>query len=222
MAKPAKAKAKAEREADPGAETGKPFLKRRVGLLAVVIVLLAVGFTGWQYYRQATEEPEARAPAIGGPFSLVDQDGRAVTEADFKGRFMLVYFGYTFCPDVCPTQLTRIGNALDMLGEAADKVTPVFITVDPERDRPEHLKEYLTFFHPRTVGLTGTPEQITAAAKAYKVYYKKAETEGGDPGDYLMDHTSVTYLMGPDGGFVTHFSHDVDAEAMAARLREIL
>ncbi|MFQ5763534.1 MAG: SCO family protein [Rhodospirillales bacterium] len=220
MAKPAKPKA--DREADPSVETGKPFLQRRVGLLAVVVVLFAVAFAGWQYYRQAAEKPQAQAPAIGGPFSLVDQEGRPVTDAYFKGRFMLVYFGYTFCPDICPTQLTEMGNALDLLGPVADKVTPVFITVDPERDRPEHLKEYLTFFHPRMVGLTGTPEQIKAAAKAYKVYYKKSESEGEDPDDYLMDHTSVTYLMGPDGAFIAHFSHDTGTEAMAARLREFL
>lgn len=220
MAKPAKAKA--DRGADSSGETAKPFLQRRVGLLAVVIVLLGVAFAGWQYYRQATEKPQAQAPAIGGPFSLVDQEGRPVTDAYFKGRFMLVYFGYTFCPDICPTQLTEMGNALDILGPVAEKVTPVFITIDPERDQPEHLKEYLTFFHPRTVGLTGTAEQVKTAAKAYKVYYKKSETEGGDPGDYLMDHTSITYLMGLDGTFIAHFSHDTGADAIAARLREFL
>ena len=135
---------------------------------------------------------------------------------------MLVYFGYTFCPDICPTALTDMGDALGILGEAADKVTPVFITVDPDRDTPEHLKEYLKFFHPRMVGLTGTPEQTAAALKAYKVYAAKAPVEGGDADDYLMDHTSIIYLMGPDGAYKAHFSHGVGTEDMAKGIRKFL
>ena len=130
---------------------------------------------------------------------------------------MLVYFGYTFCPDVCPTALTEMGDALDILGEAGAPVTPVFITIDPERDRPSPLKEYLAFFHPRLVGLTGTPEQVAAAAKAYKVFFAKSAED-----EYLMDHTSKIYLMGPDGAYRAHFSHDDDAQVLAAKIREFL
>ena len=140
----------------------------------------------------------------------------------FKGRLMLVYFGYTFCPDICPTVLTDMGDALGILGEAADKVTPVFITIDPNRDTPEHLKEYLKFFHPRMVGLTGTPEQTAAALKAYKVYAAKALVERGDADDYLMDHTSIIYLMGPDGKFVTLFPYTTQPDVMARVLRRYL
>ena len=115
-----------------------------------------------------------------------------------------------------------MGDALGILGEAADKVTPVFITVDPDRDTPEHLKEYLKFFHPRMVGLTGTPEQTAAALKAYKVYAAKALVERGDADDYLMDHTSIIYLMGPDGAYKAHFSHGVGAEDMAKGIQKFL
>ena len=201
----------------------KPFLQRRVGQ---IVVLLAVGFLAMIGYRISQspidEPPVTPAAAIGGPFTLVDHQGRPVTEANFKGRFMLVYFGYTFCPDVCPTALTDMGDALGVLGEAAEKVTPVFITVDPDQDTPEHLKEYLKFFHPRIVGLTGTPEQTAAALKAYKVFAAKAPVEGEDAGDYLMEHTSIIYLMGPDGAYKAHFSHGASAEDMAEGIRKFL
>ncbi len=220
----------------------KPFLQRRVGQIAV---LLAVGFLAMIGYRISQspiyKPPVTPAAAIGGPFTLVDHQGRPQTRDYFKGRFMLVYFGYTFCPDVCPTALTDMGDVLGILGEAADKVTPVFITVDPDRDTPEHLKEYLKFFHPRLVGLTGTPEQTAAALKAYKVYAAKAAAlepepkhdhpevqkpgDGhthGDAGDYLMDHTSIIYLMGPDGAYKAHFSHGASAEDMAEGIRKFL
>jgi len=161
--------------------------------------------------------------AIGGPFTLTDQNGKQVTDMDFRGKYMLIYFGYTFCPDVCPTSLTDISSALDLLGDGAGKIVPVFISVDPARDTPPHLKEYATYFHPRLVALTGTPAQVAAVAKAYRVYFAKAKQEGSDdPDDYLMDHSSVTYLMGPDGVFKAHFSHGTDPETMATRIRELL
>ena len=220
----------------------KPFLQRRVGQIAVLLVVGFLAMIGYWISQSPIYKPPAPpAVAIGGPFTLVDHESRPVTETNFKGRFMLVYFGYTFCPDVCPTALTDMGDALGMLGEAADKVTPVFITVDPDRDTPEHLKEYLKFFHPRLVGLTGTPEQTAAALKAYKVFAAKAAAlepepkhdhpEGQKPGDghthgdeddYLMDHTSIIYLMGPDGAYKAHFSHGVTADHMAKGIRKFL
>ena len=256
MAKPVKSKDSAAKK-DSGPEPGKPFLGQRTGLLIGIVVLGTLLFALQQVFQKPDVKPEApktaapSRPDIGGPFSLVDHEGRPVTQDTFKGRFMLVYFGYTFCPDVCPTALTEMGGALDILGEDGAPVTPVFITVDPERDRPEPLKEYLAFFHPRLVGLTGTPEQVAAAAKAYKVFAAKSasehEHEPGykhdaeehtkhmrdpkhehdpghrhDAGGYLMDHTSKIYLMGPDGAYRAHFSHDDDAQAMAAKIREFL
>ena len=144
---------------------------------------------------------------VGGPFSLVDHTGRRVSNADFSGRFTLVFFGFTFCPDVCPTALQVTSAALEKLGPKAARVTPLFITVDPERDTPEQLKSYVGSFHPSLVGLTGTQAEIDAVAKAYRVYFKRVKDERSSAG-YTMDHTSIIYLMGPDGRFLTHFTHD--------------
>lgn len=161
--------------------------------------------------------------AIGGPFTLTDGSGQTVTEADFQGQYMLIYFGYTFCPDVCPTSLSISAQAMSLLpDDKAAKITPVFISVDPARDTPEIVGEYVKHFHPRMVGLTGTEEQVKAAARAYKIFYQKVEEKGGDPDAYVMDHSAVTYLMGPDGSFVTHFSHGIPPQDMADRLADIL
>ncbi len=224
MAKAAKGKTRRSQEtAVPEAAPIKPFLKGRVGQIAVLLVVGFLAMIGYWISQSPFDKPPAPpAAAIGGPFTLVDHQGHPLTGDYLKGRFMLVYFGYTFCPDVCPTALTDMGDVLGILGEAADKVTPVFITVDPDRDTPEHLKEYLKFFHPRLVGLTGTPEQTAAALKAYKVYAAKTPFEGGDAGDYLMDHTSIIYLMGPDGAYKAHFSHGASAEDMAKGIRKFL
>ena len=189
-------------------------------------------------------EPPRRegTPVIGGPFALVNHLGETVTDADFHGRFLLVFFGYTYCPDVCPTSLSTITDALDRLGADGDKVTPVFVSVDPERDTPEYLRDYLAYFHPRLVGLTGTPAQVAAAAGAYRVYYARAgqgvgasgsqadvpaphahgEAGQGGEEDYIMDHTAVTYLMGPDGKYLAHFSHETTPEDMASGIRRHL
>ncbi len=195
-------------------------------IVGAAVLLYASGFQlskNQEAGSSASPAKPADAPAIGGPFALIDQDGKAVTDKDYRGKFLLIYFGYTFCPDVCPTTLTEMSDALDLLGDDGDKVTPMLITIDPARDTAEHLKEYATYFHPRLRALTGTAEQIAAAAKAYRVYFAKAKMEeGGDPEDYLMDHSSVTYLMGPDGAFRIHFGHGTDAETMAARIREQL
>lgn len=159
--------------------------------------------------------------AIGGPFALQAEGGRAVTDADFAGRYMLIYFGYTYCPDVCPSTLGQVGRALDMLPPAqAERIQPIFITVDPQRDTPDEVAEYAGHFHPRFLGLSGTPEQIAAVSRAYRVYAAKVEQDPDDPMTYLMDHSSISYLMGPDGTFVTHLSHNLDAAGMAKVLAE--
>lgn len=154
--------------------------------------------------------------AIGGPFALTDQDGHRVTDKDFAGRFMLIYFGYTFCPDVCPTELNAMALALDRLGTRV-RVVPVFITVDPARDTPETLKTYLAAFGSDFVGLTGSAEDIASVAKAYRVYYKKAEGESEDA--YLMDHTSLLYLMGPDGKLAALFRTGASPDDIAAGIK---
>lgn len=155
-----------------------------------------------------------------GPFSLVDHTGRPVTDRDFRGQFMLVFFGYTFCPDVCPIDLQIIGKAMDALGKPGYRVQPIFITVDPERDTPAVLARYVSHFHPRLLGLTGTPEQVAAAAQAYGVLYMKAieaSTSANPKGaEYLVDHSAFTYLLGPDGRFVAAFAHNNDSKKLAA------
>jgi protein SCO1 len=170
---------------------------------------------------QVVQVQNVGVPQIGGPFVLIDQDGKTVSEADFMGKYMLVYFGFTYCPDVCPTSLTIMEDALYMLGDKAERITPVFITVDPERDDPEALRLYVEHFHPRLVGLTGSVDQVKAVAKTYKAYFTKSG-DGYDDDDYSVDHSSITYLMAPDGKFVAHFSHGVEAEAMAMTLQKFL
>lgn len=201
---------------------------RIVALLALAagIVLLAVGIVFWLRpappAKVAADSGVMRVPAgaaIGGPFQLVDQDGKPASNADFAGKFMLIYFGFTHCPDVCPTELQTMANAMDVLGASdAAKVVPVFISVDPERDTPAQLKGYVAAFDSRMVGLTGTPEQIAAVAKEYKVYFNK-QPNAAAPDDYQVDHTSFLYLMGPDGALRSMFRGGASAEAIAGEIR---
>lgn len=160
-------------------------------------------------------------PAIGGPFTLVDQTGKTVTDQTFRGKPTIIYFGFAYCPDVCPTSLLLMQTAVDQLGpQAASKVNLVFITVDPERDDPKALKEYVAQFGPTMLGLTGTQDQVAAAAKAFRVYYQKVPGKGGAP--YLMDHSSIFYLMDRNFRFVKHFTHQAKAEDIAAALKPLL
>ena len=161
----------------------------------------------------------ALASAIGGPFQLVDQNGKTVTEADLEGRWSLIYFGYTHCPDACPTALNDISIALSELGPKRGVVRPVFITVDPERDTPETLKAYVTSFDAPILALTGTAEQVAKAAKNYRVYYAKHPEAGGD---YSMDHSSVIYVMDPEGRFTASFTHESAPEQIAERLKKLI
>ena len=159
---------------------------------------------------------------FGGPFALTDHDGRAVTDKDFAGRHMLVYFGYTYCPDICPTDLTNMAAALDAIGPLAEKLQPIFITVDPGRDTVEVMRDYTRALHPALLGLTGTEAQVAAAAKAYRVHRRVFRLEGAETDDYLVDHSSLAYLMGPRGSFVTMFPHGTTPERMAEVLDKYL
>jgi protein SCO1/2 len=161
----------------------------------------------------------ALANAIGGPFRLTDQNGNRVTDADLKGKWSLIYFGYTHCPDACPTALNDIAVALDELGARRVAVRPVFITVDPERDTPEALKSYVASFDAPILALTGTQQEVAQAAKAYRVYYAKHPEPGGD---YSMDHSSVIYVMDPEGRFTASFTHESSPEQIAERLKKLL
>lgn len=154
--------------------------------------------------------------SLGGGFTLLDEMGRTVTQADFPGAWMLLYFGYTYCPDVCPTELGTAAAAIDALGAAGDKVTPIFISIDPERDTPEQLGDYVSRFHPRLRGLTGTQDQVTAMARQYRVYYARARSSSNT--DYLMDHSSFLYFVGPDLRVRALFRPDTTPDAIAATI----
>jgi cytochrome oxidase Cu insertion factor (SCO1/SenC/PrrC family) len=180
-------------------------------LVALVIALAAV----WLTRERATGTGTA---LVGGPFTLTNQDGKRVTDQDFRGKYMLIFFGYTYCPDFCPGELQVMSAAIDQLGSEGDRIQPIFITIDPARDTVDTMKIYVGNFHPRMVGLTGSEADIAAVAKAYRVYYAKAKGYEGKP-DYLMDHSTITYFMGPDGKFVKHFTYGTDAKALADGLR---
>jgi protein SCO1/2 len=193
-------------------------------LIPVVLVLaLALAVTLW---RAGDTLPGlgrvvgSGTPAIGAPFTLIDQDGHRRSSADFSGRYMLIYFGYAQCPDVCPTTLALMGDAIGKLGAQADRVVPIFITIDPERDTPAKLKPYVQSFGPRFVGLTGDLKTITSVAAAYRVYFRKRPLAGGN---YGLDHSSVIYLMGPDGKFVTYWDDTaIGPNELASELRNRL
>jgi cytochrome oxidase Cu insertion factor (SCO1/SenC/PrrC family) len=157
---------------------------------------------------------------VGGPFALIDQYGKPRTDADFRGKLLLVFFGYTTCPDICPTELMQIAMAVDKLGAAGDDVQPLFISVDPERDTPDVLAAYVTQFHPRLIGLTGTAEQIRAVADSYKAYYAKYKPPDGAV--YLIDHTGFVYLMGRSGDYLGFFPPGTSADRMDDIIRQHL
>jgi len=194
--------------------------RRAVLIFATVILLLAAGLGGYAWMSRPLGSPGGTGVAlVGGPFSLTDQDGRKVSEKDFLGRHMLVFFGFTYCPDICPTELQVMMAALDAMGPDGEKIQPVFVSIDPERDTPEVMKAYVANFGPRLIGLTGTAEEIAAVAKAYRVYYARAG-DTSSPDSYLMDHSSIIYLMGPDGSFVKHFPYTTDVAKHTAGLKE--
>ncbi|MSO97393.1 MAG: SCO family protein [Rhodospirillaceae bacterium] len=183
------------------------------------LLLLAMFLPGLRPERPGAGVVQGTA-AIGGAFDLIDQKGNAVSAAELKGKYSLVYFGFTNCPDVCPISLQTITQALNIAGPIGDEVQLVFITVDAERDTPKVMAEYTANFHPRFLALTGTAEQVRAAASAYRVYFQKAKQE--TPGDYMMEHSGFVYFMDRDGMYLTHFKPDATAEQIAARIRQEL
>jgi len=182
--------------------------------LCLGVILLLIGRGG-----PGSGTGVIQAAAIGGPFRLIDQNGAAFSDQDLKGKTFLVFFGFTHCPEVCPTTLFELSEIMRDLGRDADRTAALFISVDPERDTPEALKDYLASFDPHVRGLTGDAQALAAVAKAYRVYYKKVPLEGGD---YTMDHTAIVYLMDKEGRFVSPFNMRRTAEAAAADLRQRL
>ncbi len=208
----------------------KAHLSKGIVALAAAAVLGGAVFAKCDHRMRPEGDASAPAPAAvpegrdpGGPFQLIDHTGREVTAQDFRGQYMLVHFGYTFCPDVCPTTLSRMSTVMDLLGEQANRVQPLLITVDSARDTPEVLAKYVAVFHPKLIGLTGTEDQVRSAADAYMVFYAKpGDRDGqheGPHGDHdTVDHGAFTYLMGPDGRYLSVFPYRAAAETMAKEI----
>ena len=184
--------------------------------LFIAALAIIVGGVMYQHFWLG----EDAAPAVGGPFALIDQNGATRRDADFRGKIMLVYFGYTYCPDACPTTLQALSSTLDLLGTEATKIEPVFISVDPARDTPEQLKTYATNFHPDIVYLTGAQDALDKVERSYHVYVAKVKQAGTD--DYLIDHSSVIYVMGRDGRYLGQIPAGLPPKAMVASLKGYL
>src|SRR6476659_5471620 len=187
------------------------FLVRALGGAAALIVTSA----------QGPKVETTGTALIGGPFTLVDQNGKTVTDRDFRGKYMLIFFGFTHCPDICPAELQVMAAALDQLGDKAKKIVPIFITLDPERDTPEAVGAYVKNFSSNIVGLTGSMEAISATAKAYRVSFSKFQDKsGGD--NYTIDHSALAYLMGTDGEYITHIPYGTSVAQMVDILNRYL
>ncbi|NIZ11784.1 SCO family protein [Phaeobacter sp. HF9A] len=200
---------------------------RNIAILAVVCMAALLGGIWYITLRGGSDDAFAQcresaiaggSDAIGGPFELVNAKGETVTDKDVITEPSILYFGYTFCPDVCPLDNARNAEAIDVLAERGYSTTPVFISIDPARDTPEVVGDFAFNLHEKMIGLTGSPEQVKAASQAYKTYYKAHDAEEGDEDYYLVDHTTMSYLVLPDYGFVDFFRRDVTPEQMADRV----
>lgn len=187
-------------------------LDRRTATLLIAALFLAWGGGA------LAEDSAPPAAETGGRFILQTHRGDVVTDQDFLGRFLLVFFGYTYCPDVCPTSLQTLADVMDLLGEDGRQVQPLFISVDPARDTPALLGEYVSAFHPSLIGLTGSQAAIESVTRKYRVKFNRA---GGEGDSYFIDHTAAIFLMAPDGRYLRRFSHDSTADSMAETLREL-
>jgi cytochrome oxidase Cu insertion factor (SCO1/SenC/PrrC family) len=210
-------------------------MKKRKSMLAWFSLLAAVsGFSCFYCHAKAlyAQAPDERNAArlmddlmwgrgtVGGPFELIDQNGRKRGDKDFRGKLLIVYFGYTVCPDICPTDLQQIGLAVDRLGEAGTAVQPLFISIDPKRDTPKVLSDYVPFFHPRLIGLTGSADEIAAVAREYKAYFARYDPPDGSP--YLMDHTGFIYVVDKVGKYRGFFPSGTSEDRMREMIAKIL
>lgn len=192
----------------------------RIAFIVVIAFSIGMGIALFLRYDAQQGFVQSGKALIGGEFSLTNHKGEPVTDKDFRGKYMLVSFGYTFCPDICPAELQLMTDAMEKLGEKQSEVTPVFVTIDPARDTVEQMRDYVSNFHPRMVGLTGTADQIKQAAEAYRVFYAKAETEKPDDQYYLMDHSTFIYLMDRNGEYLRHFPYGTNADDLATAISE--
>jgi protein SCO1/2 len=197
----------------------EPVMNKSLSILAAILLPLSLAACGGAATQQ---EAPLEGAKIGGPFTLTDQDGKTVKDSDFAGKYRILYFGYSYCPDVCPIDLQKIAAGFARFEkqqpERAKQIQPIFITIDPERDTPAVLKQYVSAFHPRLIGLTGTPAQIKAVADAYLVMYKAQKPAGPDPKAYLVDHSRQAYLMGKQGEPIALLPYDESPEAIAAEI----
>ncbi len=196
-------------------------MTQRFAILAAVVV---VAFLGVVFFiTRSSDTPcgtgQIAGGSVGGPFTLVDENGQTVTDTDVIDAPALIYFGYTFCPDICPLDNARNAEAVTLLEERGVMVKPVFISVDPKRDTPEVMKEFTDYLHPRMLGLTGSADQVKTAARAYRAYFKAHEPEEGQEEFYLVDHSTFTYLMTPEDGFLQFFRREVTGEEMADQVQ---
>lgn len=196
-------------------------LKTKVTLISgLLLVAVLVGVYLWRAGDRVPALGRTLATGhiiVGGPYALTDQDGKPRSTGSFHGKYQLIYFGYSLCPDVCPTTLALMAATLDRMGADKNRIVPIFITIDPKRDTPEVLKKYLSAFGPRFVGLTGAPKKIAQVEKEFHVYAKKRPLPGGN---YSLDHSSVIYLLGPDGKLVDYFDDVVSPEQLAKDLKQ--
>ena len=184
----------------------------------LILLVLSIG-TGLWIYKQTKNNNLNKATLVGGSYSLTDHNGNSVTDKSFSDKFKIIYFGYTFCPDICPTGMAVISQALDLLGNKAKRIKPIFITVDPKRDNVEIMAEYHNHFHPSFSNLTGTLDQIRRVAKLYRVYYKKSDASEAE--NYLMDHSSVMYVLSPEGEYINHFGPEITPAQIVAFFNRI-
>jgi cytochrome oxidase Cu insertion factor (SCO1/SenC/PrrC family) len=194
---------------------------KRARLFGLIVLCVAALLGAYAIWSARSLNLDRGVALVGGPFTMVNHKGETVTEKNFLGKPMLLFFGFTYCPDICPTELQVMAAALEQLGDQGNDIQPIFVSVDPARDTPAVMANYVSNFGPRFVGLTGTPEQVEAMASAYRVFFAKQENKK-DPANYLMDHSAIVYLMGRDGKFLKHFSYSTDAKALAEGISSAL
>lgn len=190
-------------------------------IFGLLVLLLAAALGGYALWSARSLTSGSGVALVGGPFTMVDHKGQTVTDKDFRGKPMLLFFGFTFCPDICPTELQVMTAAIADLGESGKDIQPILVSIDPTRDTPEVLSSYVSNFGDNVIGLTGSEQQVAAMAAEYRVFYAK-QNNPKDPANYLMDHSSIIYLMGADGKFIKHFSYTTDAKALAEGLKKAL
>jgi cytochrome oxidase Cu insertion factor (SCO1/SenC/PrrC family) len=199
----------------------QPSHLRPAVIFGIVTLLLALALGTYALMASKVIPLGSGVALVGGPFTMVNQKGETVSDKTYLGKPMLLFFGFTFCPDVCPTELQVMAAALTELGASGADIQPIFVSIDPERDSPEVMAAYVSNFGERFTGLTGTPKQVAEMAQVYRVFYAKQENQA-DPKNYQMDHSAIIYLMGADGKFLKHFSYSTDAKALAEGLKQAL